>query len=168
MHSFVHEGTCEWLIMCVFVTLFWTFIWSISAIVIADGALHYKQFSKRLHDRFTPPGTTANQHLPWGNCKIPVVLDICVPCFTGKNFHQVETAAGCNFLCKIIISGPQTALGPVVFSQVYIWHCLIYTSSKAFLWLCLSDGSRLHILIKKWKVIKFWDQMSCHHLPGWC
>lgn len=45
IHSFVHERTYEWPIMCGLVSLFKTFIWSISAItVIAALALHHKQF----------------------------------------------------------------------------------------------------------------------------
>lgn len=45
IHSFVHERTYEWPIMCGLVSLFKTFIWSISAItVIAAPALHHKQF----------------------------------------------------------------------------------------------------------------------------
>lgn len=45
IHSFVHERTYEWPIMCGLVSLFETFIWSISAItVIAAAALHHKQF----------------------------------------------------------------------------------------------------------------------------
>lgn len=46
IHSFVHERTYEWPIMCGLVSLFKTFIWSISDItVIAAPALHHKQFS---------------------------------------------------------------------------------------------------------------------------
>lgn len=45
IHSYVHERTYEWPIMCGLVSLFKTFIWSISAItVIAAPALHHKQF----------------------------------------------------------------------------------------------------------------------------
>lgn len=44
VRSCVHECTYEWLITCGLVTLFKTFIWSISALtVIATPALYYKQ-----------------------------------------------------------------------------------------------------------------------------
>lgn len=103
--------------MCVFVTLFWTFIWSISAIVFAAAALHYKQFLKRLHD-----GLLLQEQLPINMCsRITVKSKLFVT--SVSHALQERTFTELTLQQQLLMSdnnfSAQTALGPVLFSLIY-------------------------------------------------